>query len=73
MIPSVLMGLPKLVFVINQLQKLLPKDFHSFSYFFLFIFEQVKNKFHYVYMGNLYATAIITINSIYLSNKVKIH
>ena len=39
----------------------------------LFMFEQLKNKNHSVYMDNLYMSATFARNLIRLQNKVKIH
>ena len=54
-------------------KKFVDKGFSPLHSRILFMFEQLKNKNHSVYMDNLYMSATFARNSIRLQNKVKIH
>lgn len=54
-------------------KKLVAKGYSPLHSRILFMFEQLKNKNHSIYMDNLYMSASFARNCLCLSNKVKIH
>ena len=61
------------IFDINQPQKIIAKGFSPLHSRILFMFKQLKNKNHSIYIDNLYMSASFARNCLCLSNKVKIH